>query len=212
MTHAQGGKSGGTTDVLLNEDGKYTVTLWAAHKHTPGWPFLMSVLVCNWYWAFSLNLSSGHKHGCLHAHTQKEPRRVIVSAAVWDWLPADNAKHKNQNLFSCWFVRKWGNDPLFLRNWKCKQSVIAITLCFCHSVSQCVFVQGAHVELLRFLRRYAKGIKPQANTSHFWVGWTVEFVELIFLVKAPTKQKDKTTSTVKGKLYAAMHLWNLDKS
>lgn len=23
-----------------------------AHKHTPGWPFLMFVLVCNWYWEF----------------------------------------------------------------------------------------------------------------------------------------------------------------
>lgn len=48
----------------------------AAHKHTPGWPFLMAVLVCNCYLAFSLNLSSDRMRGCMHAHTHMEPQQL----------------------------------------------------------------------------------------------------------------------------------------
>lgn len=132
----------GWTDVPPNKDGKYTrCSERGAHKHTPGWPFLMAVLVCNWYWAFSLTLSSGHTCGCvracLRAHTRTEhhTERYCFSSGVKidsRWISRQCRQcrtHKTKTgttfktYFLCLFVGKRSKKEVFFppRNMKHKK-------------------------------------------------------------------------------------------
>lgn len=101
--HAEGGK-GGQTPRWMKIANTHSEAKGSAQTHT--WvAYLMAVLVCNWHWAFSLNLSSDHMCGCMHAHTHME----------WDWLQMHKQtmqiteKAKLLFVLVCWEMIKGGD-------------------------------------------------------------------------------------------------------